>query len=66
MARQTLIPSLTANRPPGSRSTPFDNTSGISKTCSNVMELRDKNAELQGRIPVQFRFYLPAPKPTHE
>lgn len=35
---------------------------GIAKTCASVTELRDKMAELQGKMPVQFRLYLPPPK----
>lgn len=34
---------------------------GISKTCENMTELRDRMAELNGKIPVQMRMYLPRP-----
>lgn len=36
---------------------------GIAKTCSSLSELKDKMAELHGRQPIQYRFYLPFPNP---
>lgn len=35
---------------------------GISSTCRNLSELQEKMAEKYGRIPVQYRMYLPPPK----
>jgi len=35
---------------------------GISSTCRNINELFDRMAERYGRIPVQYRLYLPPPK----
>lgn len=35
---------------------------GVAKTCKDMRELRDKMAELNGKVPVQFRLYLPMPK----
>jgi hypothetical protein len=35
---------------------------GVAKTCEHMTELRDRMAELNGKIPVQLRFYLPPPK----
>ena len=32
---------------------------GVSKTCNNMTELRDRMAELNGKIPFQLRLYLP-------
>jgi hypothetical protein len=32
---------------------------GIAKTCSTMKDLRDKMAEMNGRVPVQFTLYLP-------
>lgn len=34
---------------------------GISKTCESMNELRDRMAELNGKIPIQMRMYLPRP-----
>ncbi|MBI4304459.1 MAG: hypothetical protein HY665_09020 [Chloroflexi bacterium] len=34
---------------------------GIAKTCENISELKDKMAQLHGRMPVQYRMYLPMP-----
>jgi len=34
---------------------------GIAKTCQSLSDLKDKMAELHGRYPVQYRFYLPPP-----
>jgi hypothetical protein len=36
---------------------------GMAKTCETMTELRDRVAELDGKQPVQMRFYLPAPQP---
>jgi hypothetical protein len=33
---------------------------GIAKTCSTMKELRDKMAQMNGKIPVQYTLYLPA------
>jgi len=33
---------------------------GIAKTCQTMKELRDKMAQMYGRVPVQFTLYLPA------
>jgi P63C domain-containing protein len=35
---------------------------GISSTCRNIGELYEKMAEKYGRIPIQYRLYLPPPK----
>ncbi|MCI0356679.1 MAG: P63C domain-containing protein [Acidobacteria bacterium] len=35
---------------------------GVSKTCHNMRELRDKMAEMYGKMPVQLTMYLPPPK----
>lgn len=35
---------------------------GIAKTCHSLSELKDKMAELHGRQPIQYRFYLPFPR----
>ena len=32
---------------------------GIAKTCQNMVELKDKMAEIHGKVPVQYRMYLP-------
>jgi hypothetical protein len=37
---------------------------GMAKTCSSMMELRDRVAALDGKQPVQLRLYLPPPKQT--
>jgi len=34
---------------------------GVAKTCQTMRELRDKMAEMYGRVPVQMRLYLPNP-----
>ena len=34
---------------------------GIAKTCENMVELKDKMAEIHGKTPVQYRLYLPMP-----
>lgn len=34
---------------------------GIAKTCSSMLELKERMAELHGRQPVQYRLYLPFP-----
>ena len=34
---------------------------GVARTCSTMTELRDRMAELNGKMPFQYRFYLPAP-----
>ncbi len=34
---------------------------GIAKTCDNIIELKDKMAEIHGKTPVQYRMYLPLP-----
>lgn len=34
---------------------------GVAKTCDTITELKDRMAELNGKIPVQLRMYLPAP-----
>jgi hypothetical protein len=34
---------------------------GVAKTCGGIGELRDRMAALRGEVPVQMRFYLPAP-----
>lgn len=36
---------------------------GISSTCRNLTELQEKMAEKYGRIPMQYRLYLPPPNP---
>lgn len=33
---------------------------GIAKTCTTMKELRDKMAQMYGRVPVQYTLYLPA------
>jgi hypothetical protein len=35
---------------------------GVSKTCHNMRELREKMAEMYGKSPVQLTFYLPKPQ----
>jgi len=35
---------------------------GIAKTCSSMLELKERMAELHGRQPIQYRLYLPFPK----
>jgi hypothetical protein len=35
---------------------------GIARTCSSIIELRDRMAALRGEMPVQMRFYVPPPK----
>ena len=35
---------------------------GVAKTCNTMIELRDRVAELNGKIPVQMRFYYPVHK----
>jgi len=35
---------------------------GIAKTCADMHELREKMAQLYGRVPVQLTMYLPPPK----
>ena len=32
---------------------------GVAKTCNNIAELKDRMAELNGKIPIQLRLYLP-------
>jgi hypothetical protein len=32
---------------------------GIATTCRDIWDLKDKMAELYGRVPVQYRLYLP-------
>jgi hypothetical protein len=34
---------------------------GVAKTCENMLELRDRMAALDGKIPVQLRLYFPPP-----
>lgn len=34
---------------------------GVARTCSTMTELRDRMAELNGKVPMQYRLYLPAP-----
>jgi len=34
---------------------------GISKTCKTMTELKDRMAEVYGKVPVQYRFYFPLP-----
>jgi hypothetical protein len=34
---------------------------GIATTCHDIWELKDKMTELYGRVPVQYRLYLPLP-----
>jgi hypothetical protein len=34
---------------------------GVSSTCRNLTELQEKMAEKYGRIPMQYRLYLPPP-----
>lgn len=34
---------------------------GVARTCDHMTELRDRMAELNGKIPVQLRLYLPPP-----
>lgn len=36
---------------------------GIASTCHNISELYDRMAEKYGRVGVQYRLYLPPPKP---
>jgi hypothetical protein len=36
---------------------------GVSKTCHNMRDLRDKMAEMYGKSPVQLRLYLPTISP---
>jgi hypothetical protein len=35
---------------------------GVASTCHNMAELKQKMAELHGRMPVQYTLYLPIPK----
>lgn len=35
---------------------------GVAKTCTNIVELKRKMAEMNGKVPVQYTLYLPAPK----
>jgi hypothetical protein len=35
---------------------------GVASTCNNMAELKQKMAELHGRMPVQYTLYLPIPK----
>lgn len=35
---------------------------GVSRTCASLTELRDRMAALQGKMPLQYRLYLPPPK----
>jgi hypothetical protein len=35
---------------------------GMSRACTTLMELRDKNAAMNGKVPFQMRFYMPPPK----
>lgn len=35
---------------------------GIAQTCQNMAELKDRMAELYGRVPIQLRLYLPPPQ----
>jgi hypothetical protein len=39
---------------------------GIASTCRNIAELKQKMAELHGRMPVQYTFYLPIPKQNEQ
>jgi hypothetical protein len=32
---------------------------GMARACNSLLELRDRNAALSGKVPVQMRFYLP-------
>ncbi|MCL5987085.1 MAG: P63C domain-containing protein [Actinobacteria bacterium] len=32
---------------------------GIAKTCENIVELKERMAQIHGKIPLQYRFYLP-------
>lgn len=34
---------------------------GVARTCGSMTELRDRMAELNGKIPIQYRLYLPSP-----
>ena len=34
---------------------------GVARTCATMTELRDRMAELNGKVPMQYRLYLPAP-----
>jgi hypothetical protein len=34
---------------------------GVARTCGSMTELRDRMAELNGKMPMQYRFYLPTP-----
>jgi P63C domain len=34
---------------------------GIARTCRDIRELKDKMAEMYGRVPVQYTLYLPMP-----
>jgi hypothetical protein len=35
---------------------------GIAKTCQSILELKDKMAEIYGKVPVQYTLYLPPPE----
>jgi P63C domain len=35
---------------------------GIAKTCHTILELKDKMAEIYGKVPVQYTLYLPPPE----
>jgi hypothetical protein len=35
---------------------------GIAKTCSSMIELKDKMAQMYGKVPVQYTMYLPPEK----
>ena len=35
---------------------------GVASTCRNIAELKQKMAELHGRMPVQYTFFVPIPK----
>ncbi len=34
---------------------------GVAKTCGDMRELKDRMAELNGKVPIQIRMYLPRP-----
>jgi hypothetical protein len=35
---------------------------GIAKTCQDISELKEKMGQIHGRIPIQYRLFLPAPE----
>lgn len=34
---------------------------GVARTCETMTDLRDRMAQMNGKIPIQYRLYLPAP-----